>query len=311
MDFRIWLAIASSAALVACATKPAPHEAPAPSRPVVPVASPRPVASSAPTASEPREASHDATSEHEQVEAETAAPVPPAPPPAGPKPLRNKPIPPAPVDRSVQKNPSPPPVPTITTSTLFGHVFVAGSAGGEDTARTVVYFTPDGAVPKPKPGEFRIYTHRRAFDPPSLAIPLGSRVIFPNQDDILHNVFSATPGSEFDLGTYAEDERTSYTFKKAGVVVVNCNVHQEMQANILVLATPYYTNADANGDFHIPNVPAGRGTLTAWHPRAATQQQVLHAPSLEPIALELSLSKPAVSAHLNKEHKQYHTPAKP
>jgi len=311
MDFRIWLAIASSVALAACATKLAPHEAPASSKPVVPVASPMPVASPVPIASEPLEPPHAAASEHEQVEAGTAAPEPPSPPPAEPKPLRTKPTRPASVDRSVQKTPSSPPAPAITTSTLFGHVFVVGSAGGEDTARTVVYFTPDGAVPRPKPGEFRIYTHRRAFDPPSLVIPLGSRVIFPNQDDILHNVFSATPGSEFDLGTYAEDERASYTFKKAGVIVVNCNVHQEMQANILVLATPYYTNADANGDFHIPDVPAGRGTLTAWHPRAATRVQVLHAPSLEPIALELSLSKPAVSAHLNKEHKQYHTPAKP
>jgi hypothetical protein len=193
---------------------------------------------------------------------------------------------------------------------LFGHVDLTGGSSGE-VAQTVVYFVPDAGVTPPRPGEYRVYTHRRAFDPPSLAIPLGSKIIFPNQDDILHNVFSATPGSEFDLGTYAEDERASYTFRKAGVVTVNCNVHQEMQANILVLATPYFANADANGDFRIANLPVGPGKLGVWHPRAQAQTRVLGVPSLEPLALQLVVTKAAVNAHLNKERKQYRPRTQP
>jgi plastocyanin len=196
------------------------------------------------------------------------------------------------------------------TSVLTGHIDMA-DAGAGDIGQAVAYFVPDAGAPKSKPGDYRIYTHLRAFDPPSLVIPIGSRIIFPNQDDILHNVFSATPGSEFDLGTYAEDERASYTFRKAGVVTVNCNVHQEMQANILVLATPYFANADANGDFRIANLPVGPGKLGVWHPRAQAQTRVLGVPSLEPLALQLVVTKPAVNAHLNKERKQYRPRTQP
>ncbi len=194
---------------------------------------------------------------------------------------------------------------------LSGHVDITAGAGAGDIGQAVVYFVPDAGAPKPRPGDYRIYTHLRAFDPPSLVIPLGSRIIFPNQDDILHNVFSATPGSEFDLGTYAEDERASYTFKKAGVVTINCNVHQDMQANVLVVATPYFANADANGDFRLANLPAGPGKLTLWHPRAQAQTQAINVPSLDLLTLQLALTRPAVSAHLNKERKQYRASLQP
>lgn len=245
-------------------------------------------------------------------------PVSPPPPPPPPLPPQQKPLPPPPprkaatqgpahVDSTVKETSAKAPLASLpkATAALTGHINMTAGAGAGDIGQAVVYFVPDAGAPKPKAGDYRIYTHLRAFDPPSLVIPLGSRIIFPNQDDILHNVFSATPGSEFDLGTYAEDERASYTFKKAGVVTINCNVHQDMQANVLVVATPYFANADAQGDFRLANLPAGPGKLTLWHPRAQSQTLAVTAPLLEPLTLQLALTRPAVSAHLNKERKQY------
>jgi plastocyanin len=249
------------------------------------------------------------------VPVQTPSPAPAPPPPATQAPQSSPPPPPpaAAVQRSTRVAPTAkeamakaPPAVSVTKamSALTGHIDMAG-AGAADIAQAVVYFIPDTGAPKPKPGDYRIYTHLRAFDPPSLVIPLGSRIIFPNQDDILHNVFSATPGSEFDLGTYAEDERAAYTFKKAGVVTINCNVHQDMQANVLVVATPYFANADAQGDFRLADLPAGPGKLTLWHPRAQSQTLEIKVPLREPLTLQLTLTRPAVSAHLNKERKQY------
>jgi len=245
------------------------------------------------------------------------APPPPPPPVQAPPPPTSPPPPPPPPHKALVQGPthvdstakdasakaSPVSAPKGTTA-LAGHIDMTAGAA-RYISQAVVYFVPDAGAPKPKPGDYRIYTHLRAFDPPSMVIPLGSRIIFPNQDDILHNVFSATPGSEFDLGTYAEDERAAYTFKKAGVVTINCNVHQDMQANVLVVATPYFANADAQGDFRIANLPAGPGKLTLWHPRAQAQTLAVTAPLLEPLTLQLALTRPAVSAHLNKERKQY------
>lgn len=235
--------------------------------------------------------------------------------PAVPKPAK-------PPERAPRTAPSAPPaaVPTITpaapaaavasaSGTLVGHVELVVDAGqgvdNEEVAETVAYFVPDAGAPKPKPGEFRIYTHNKAFDPPSLAIPVGSKIIFPNQDEILHNVFSATPASEFDLGVYGEDERAAHTFRNPGVITINCNVHQAMQANVLVLTTPYFANASKLGDFRLSGLPAGPGKLMLWHPRAVVRSRAVTLPVEGPVVMQLAISKPRVSQHMNKEGKPY------
>lgn len=196
-----------------------------------------------------------------------------------------------------------------SSSTLRGHVDLIVGAGqsvdADEVTDAVVYFVPDAGAPRPKPGEFRIYTHNKQFDPTSLVIPVGSTVNFPNQDEIIHNVFSATPGSEFDLGLYGEGGSGSYTFKKPGLAIVNCNVHQAMQTTILVLDTPYFAHPSKDGEFRLTDVPAGSGKLTLWHPRAAMQSVRVTAPASAPVGLHLTVTKPRVIQHLNKERQQY------
>ena len=127
---------------------------------------------------------------------------------------------------------------------------------------------------------------------------------FPNKDQILHNVFSITSGATFDLGLYGEGGSAEYTFKTPGLALINCNVHQAMQANVLVLDTPYFGHPDKDGQFQL-DVPAGAGKLMVWHPRAAIQTTLIAAPTADPLALRLVLTKPRVVQHLNKEHKVY------
>ena len=55
------------------------------------------------------------------------------------------------------------------------------------------------------------------FVPQVLTVTPGSTVHFPNSDPIMHNVFS--PGQRtggFDLGTYPQSERRSFTFREEG-----------------------------------------------------------------------------------------------
>lgn len=47
---------------------------------------------------------------------------------------------------------------------------------------------------------------------------VGAEVVFPNQDPILHNVFSLTPDNDFDLGLYGRGEGRSVTFSTTGLV---------------------------------------------------------------------------------------------
>jgi plastocyanin len=114
------------------------------------------------------------------------------------------------------------------------------------------------------------------FAPAILAIRKGTRVEFPNRDDEYHNVLSYSRVKEFDLGRYLKDEKApSVVFGKAGVVELNCEIHEHMRAYILVLDTPHFTTTDAEGRFRLEHLPAGQYTLKAWlNPKTVWQKPV-------------------------------------
>jgi plastocyanin len=167
----------------------------------------------------------------------------------------------------------------------------------DEVAQTVIYFLPKAGAAKPTPSRFSAATYTKGFDPNLLVIPVGSTVSFPNRDVIIHNVFSVTPGSAFDLGTYGPGQTRSHRFEKAGLVVVNCNVHRGMRANVLVLETPHATQARPDGSFSLTGLPAGPGTLVIWHPRAAAQSVAVAGPMRAPVVRTLVASRPRVGSH--------------
>jgi hypothetical protein len=193
--------------------------------------------------------------------------------------------------------------------TLSGTITLLG--GGKeitdpaDMADTAVYFVPDGGAPHPSPGRFRIYTHGKQFEPSTLVVPLGSTISFPNLDTILHNVFSVSPGAGFDLGLLGEGKSADYTFSKAGTVFINCNVHQLMQANVLVVDTPYVTRPNNTGTFKLVGLPSGQGKVWTWNPRANAQALAVTLPATSGVDLRVVLVRPRLLQHLNKDNKAY------
>jgi hypothetical protein len=193
------------------------------------------------------------------------------------------------------------------------------TARGVDPRQAVVYFEPADparalrkALEPEKP--FQLLTKGKEFVPHVLAVPVGSSVQFPNQDPILHNVFSVSPGNAFDLGIYRGGPPKEKRFEQAGVVRVYCNVHQAMVAYILVLDTPYYGAPDLDGNFRLTGLPRGPGKLTVWHEQADPWTQELRlplralagggggAPAVEP---RLVVVRPKLLPHLNKAGESY------
>lgn len=234
-------------------------------------------------------------------------PVPPPPPPVvkAPAPVAAKPVPPRkPVQPKPETKPTPaaePAKPVASGSTVTGRLeLVAGSAGAiqaGELADGLVYFLPKAGAPKPKPGTFTIDTRSKGFSPLLLVVPQGSAVRFPNRDTILHNVFSRTPGSSFDFGHYGPGESKQVVFNKPGLVIVNCNVHHNMRADVVVLATPYYTRPDRNGRYSLTGLPAGPGTLVFWHPRAQAQSVAVTLPTAAPVTRRMTATRPARQEH--------------
>lgn len=131
----------------------------------------------------------------------------------------------------------------------------------------VVWLTPIGkspAVQPPPPGHFKLIQKNRTFIPHLLVVPVGSVVGFPNEDPFFHNVFSLFNGKRFDLGLYETGSSREVTFSREGVSFIFCNIHPEMSAVVIALATPLYDVADSAGSFSIHPVPPGVYELHVW-----------------------------------------------
>jgi plastocyanin len=69
----------------------------------------------------------------------------------------------------------------------------------------------------------------KRFQPDALQVKAGDRVLFQNDDEITHNVFSRTPGAAFNVGLQQPGSSSPVTFEKAGTVEVRCAIHPGMK----------------------------------------------------------------------------------
>ncbi len=136
-----------------------------------------------------------------------------------------------------------------------------------DKARSaVIWLDPlhAGVAAHVTPGTFTMMQKNKMFMPRLLVVPVGSSVAFPNADPFFHNVFSLFDGRRFDLGLYEAGSTRSVVFSREGVSYIFCNIHSEMSAVIIALATPYYGLADEQGVFHVKDVPEGDYEMHLW-----------------------------------------------
>jgi plastocyanin len=105
----------------------------------------------------------------------------------------------------------------------------------------------------------------KTFVPAVLPIVAGTRVYFPNSDQIQHHVYSFSRTKSFELPLYRGEEATPVLFDKPGVVKLGCNIHDWMSAIILVLPSPQFAMTDADGRYSIRDLPPGDYSLVAWH----------------------------------------------
>jgi len=105
----------------------------------------------------------------------------------------------------------------------------------------------------------------RAFVPHVLPIQTGTWVEFPNSDDIRHQVYSLSPARRFQLPLYTGKPAFPIQFNTPGVVLLGCNVHEQMSAYILVVDTPYFVTIEG-GHATLQGLSAGQYTLHAWFP---------------------------------------------
>ncbi|GMR24340.1 MAG: hypothetical protein BMS9Abin37_2871 [Acidobacteriota bacterium] len=163
----------------------------------------------------------------------------------------------------------------------FASSVVAGSISGKITAKrvrsnadAVVYIEKIDGKTFPAPERVVMDQNAKVFAPKILPVLVGTTVEFLNSDPFAHNVFTPDAcADKFDLGSWPQGEKGPYTFEKACVAVILCNVHPEMIAYVVAVETPYFAVSDAEGNFTIENVPDGSYTVSVWHERLKKQSQ--------------------------------------
>ena len=138
---------------------------------------------------------------------------------------------------------------------------------GKPMADAIVFLeSPDAKVAaKPLKG-VEMAQVAKQFVPAAIVVTPGTAVQFPNQDTVRHHVYSFSPAKTFDLKLYAGVPANPVVFDKAGIAVLGCNIHDNMVGWVLVVETPYFGRANADGKLVLDGVPAGTYRLRAWHP---------------------------------------------
>lgn len=181
------------------------------------------------------------------------------------------------------------------THTISGKVNVVDKDGKDvsDKEKIVVYLEPVGETKKNVKFDLKATTHsmasdHKAFKPNFITMVKGSTVKFPNNDTILHNVFSLSKAKTFDLGLYKKGEGESVTFDNSGVVKVYCNIHPKMAGYVVVLDNPLYSVTSKNGEFNIADIPKGEYKISTWHRFGKGSSQTIKVDkSLQALSLNL------------------------
>lgn len=105
----------------------------------------------------------------------------------------------------------------------------------------------------------------RQFVPAVSVVTLGSEVQFPNRDKVRHHVYSFSASKTFELKLYTGTPANPVLFDRPGIVVMGCNIHDDMAAWVVVVETPYFGKTGVGGQVQLADVPPGNYRLRVWH----------------------------------------------
>jgi plastocyanin len=99
----------------------------------------------------------------------------------------------------------------------------------------------------------------KQFLPHTLLARVGQPVEFRNSEDMPHNVTVVRRESGSEVFNVSTDrgEKYAYTFDRVGQFDVKCDIHEGMEATVVVARGPMTTIAGDDGRFSIPNVAVG------------------------------------------------------
>jgi plastocyanin len=178
---------------------------------------------------------------------------------------------------------------------------VTRDTAGKPVADAVAYLMDMDAdspapVVRPPAEPISITQKDQEFSPYVTPIVVGTKVVFPNLDNVQHHVYSVSPAKRFEIPLYIGDSKETIVFDRPGIVTLGCNIHDWMVAYVVVLSTPYFTKTGPDGTGEVSGLPPGRYRLEVWHPRAGTVSRDL-------VVAESSDTTQVISVVLRPDHR--------
>ena len=145
--------------------------------------------------------------------------------------------------------------------------FDVSNRQGVKINNAVVYANPNQATARVVPKTLTLNQKDRMFIPAVLPVQKGSKVLFQNEDNFNHSIYSVSDIKNFELPLFSKKDKppSPLTFNTVGAVPLGCNIHDNMIAFIYVVDTPYF--AKSVGGSAAIDLPQGTYKLYVWHPR--------------------------------------------
>ena len=74
----------------------------------------------------------------------------------------------------------------------------------------------------------------KSFSQEKVVLRVGDRLVFSNRDSVTHNLFSRSPGFEFEVKVQLPGQDTPVTFDHPGEAEVRCAIHPGMKLRVVV-----------------------------------------------------------------------------
>ncbi len=74
----------------------------------------------------------------------------------------------------------------------------------------------------------------KQFSEANVALKKGDTLVFVNDDNVAHNIYSESPNNEFNLGSVLPGKSVPVTFDKIGDIDILCAIHPLMKMKVKV-----------------------------------------------------------------------------
>ncbi|MEM7204828.1 MAG: carboxypeptidase regulatory-like domain-containing protein [Planctomycetota bacterium] len=188
------------------------------------------------------------------------------------------------------------------TFTSFERLQTRGATSQRDVVIYLRSVEPGDHAPSPLAPAAVVQRNLR-FEPHVLALLRGTTIRFVNEDNVVHNVYSASECCAIDIDTAAHASK-AHVFDQPGIVPIVCRLHPEMSLWLVVLEEPWFAHVQLKkqrpakgkprlytGEYAIRGVPPGPYTLTFWNKKIrAREYEVVVQPGVDTV-LDVEIGK--------------------